>query len=322
MSGRQLFRLLVAVGLTALALYWSDPGRILGAAGGARVGWLAAGTLLVLVDRTLMALRWIDLLVALSPGSRPPLVGVLRAFFVSSFVSNFVPSVASDLYRAYELSRYDVHLAESTASVLMDRALGVLSVALVAAAAMPFAGAIAARTSLYYGLALVFALCAVATAVVFSERAAAWLRAAVAIVPLRPLHRATDALTDAVRRYATHHASMIRVLILSIVVQVIRVLQAWCLGLALGITLPLSVYFVFVPVIVLIMQIPITINGLGTTQVAFHQLFVPQGAPAPQVFALSILFLALGVLGSLPGALFYAVSPAIPRMDVAKGARR
>ena len=304
-----LLRLLVAVVLTGLALYWAGPGRILGAAAGASAGWLVAAVLLVLVDRTLMALRWIDLLVALSPGARPPLRGVLRAFFVSSFVSNFVPSVASDLYRAYELSRYDVHLAESTASVLMDRALGVLSVALVAAAAMPFAGSIAAQRSLFYGLASVFALCGVATAVVFSERATALVRAAVLVVPIRPLHRATDALTDAVRRYATHHAAVTRVLLLSIVVQAIRVLQAWCLGVALGITLPLSLYFVFIPVIVLIMQLPITINGLGTTQVAFHQLFVPQGAPAPQVFALSILFLALGVLGSLPGALFYAAPP-------------
>jgi hypothetical protein len=64
---------------------------------------------------------------------------VLRVFLRSSFVSNFVPSVASDLYRAYALSRYDVHLAESTASVLMDRALGVLSVVRRRARRLPFA---------------------------------------------------------------------------------------------------------------------------------------------------------------------------------------
>ncbi len=50
-----------------------------------------------------MALRWIDLLGALTPGSRPPFAAVLRIFFVSSFVSNFVPSVAADMYRAYAL---------------------------------------------------------------------------------------------------------------------------------------------------------------------------------------------------------------------------
>jgi uncharacterized protein (TIRG00374 family) len=309
----RLLRIAVAVALTALVLYWSHPSKILSATAGADMRWLAAALALVFVDRSLMAMRWIDLLVALAPGSRPPMGAVLRVFFTSSFVSNFVPSVASDLYRAYALSRYDVHLAESTASVLMDRALGVLGVVIVGGAALPLAPALSARVELTLGLGVLFAACAVAAAVVFSERAAALVRAAAAAVPIRLLHRVTDALTDAVRRYADHHAEMLRVLALSILVQVIRVLQAWCLGVALGIQLPLSAYFVFIPVIVFIIQLPITVNGLGTTQLAFAYMFVPQGAPAPQVFALSVLFLALGVVGTLPGGVLYAMEDAARR---------
>ena len=307
MVGR-LLRILVAVVLTAVVLYWADPSKILTAAAGAHVGWIAGAVALVFVDRFLMALRWIELLVALAPGTRPPLSAVLRVFFVSSFVSNFVPSVASDLYRAYALSRYDVHLAESTASVLMDRALGVLSVVLVAGAALPFAGHIAARGELIAVVIAVFAICAVAASVVFSARAAGSVRALAAAIPVRVLHKVADALTDAVRRYADHHGAMARVLALSILVQVFRVLQAWCLGLALGIDLPLLTWFVFIPIIVLIMQVPVTVNGLGTTQLAFDRLFVPQGAPAPHVFALSVLFLALGIIGTLPGGILYALS--------------
>ena len=280
---------------------------------GTDVRWLLGALALVLVDRSLMAMRWIDLLVALAPGSRPPLGVVLRVFFVSSFVSNFVPSVASDLYRAYALSRYDVHLAESTASVLMDRALGVLSVAIVGAAALPFARDVAARGELLAWLGLLFAVCAVAAAVIFSERAAAWVRGAAARIPLGVLHRVTGALTDAVRRYATHHRELTRVIVMSIVVQVIRVLQAWCLGRALEIDMPLTIYFAFIPVIVLIMQLPISVNGIGTTQAAFAWLFVPQGAPAPAVFALSVLFLMLGIIGTLPGGVLYALGDRVGR---------
>lgn len=305
MVGR-LLRIGVAVTLTALVLYWSHPSRILAATAGADLRWLVAALGLVLVDRSLMAMRWIDLLVALAPGSRPPLGVVLRVFFTSSFVSNFVPSVASDLYRAYALSRYDVHLAESTASVLMDRALGVLSVAIVGAAALPFARDIAARGEIITWLGLLFAACAVAAAVIFSERAAAVVRQAVSLIPLAVLHRVTDALTDAVRRYATHHRELARVILMSIVVQVIRVFQAWCLGRALGLDLPLTVYFAFIPVIVLIMQIPISVNGIGTTQAAFAWLFVTQGAPAAPVFTMSVLFLLLGIVGTLPGGIIYA----------------
>lgn len=308
MAGK-LLRLSVAVALTALVLYWSNPRHILAAAAGADWRWIVAALGLVLVDRSLMALRWIDLLAALAPGSRPPLRVVLRIFFESSFVSNFVPSVASDLYRAYALSQYNVRLAESTASVLMDRALGVLSVVMVGGAALPFASGIAERGQLLFWLGLIFFICAVAAAVVFSERAAAAVRSVAALVPVVMLQRAAVTLTDAVRRYAGHHGVMTTVLVESIVVQVIRVLQAWCLARAIGIELPLLAYFVFIPLIVLIMQLPVTINGIGTTQAAFAWLFVPQGADAAAVFALSVLFLALGIVGTLPGGVLYGLEP-------------
>src|SRR5215203_1617088 len=239
-------KLLVGIALTALVLYWSHPSQILEAARGAEWRWLGAAVALVLVDRTLMAMRWIDLLVALTPGSRPPLGVVLRAFFTSSFISNFIPSVGADLYRAYELSRYDVHLAESTASVLMDRALGVLSVVIVAAVALPFA-AVAERGELLAVLGLAGTICAVAAAVTFSEGAALLVSRAAALVPVPLLHRVTAALVDAVRAYAGHHGALVKVLMESVLVQVFRVVQAWCLGQALGLTLPLTTYFALIP---------------------------------------------------------------------------
>ena len=313
MSWSRLVRIVVAVGLTAFLLYISHPLDVARAAAGADLRWIGMAVGLVLVDRTLMALRWIDLLSALTPGSRPRFSIVLRIFFVSSFVSNFVPSVAADMYRAYALSRYKVHLAESTASVLMDRILGVLSVVLVGAGALPFAHGIAAQRELIAALAAVFGVCAVAIAVVFSEQAAFWLRTSAGLIPIRIVRHAADALTDAVRRYAMHHREMARVLALSIVVQLIRVLQAWCLGRALGIQLPFAAYCVFIPVIVLIMQLPITVNGIGTTQAGFLWLFAPQGVPAAPVFALSVLFLALGIVGTLPGGLLYAADEGLGR---------
>src|SRR3982751_1988714 len=151
-SASRPFRIVVAVGLTAFLLYKSHPGDVMRAAAGADLRWIGLAVGLVLLDRTLMAFRWIDLLGALTRGSRPRFSIVLRIFFVSSFVSNFVPSVAADMYRAYALSRHDVHLAESTASVLMDRMLGVLSMVIVGLVALPFARQIASDRGLVAGL--------------------------------------------------------------------------------------------------------------------------------------------------------------------------
>ena len=107
-----------------------------------------AAVLLVVVDRTLMAWRWLWLLVPFAPavaddGSRPRvgLGAILHVFFVSTFVGTFLPaSVGGDAVRAAALARLGVPMADAVASVFMDRVLGVLGV-LAMAVVRPVAGA-------------------------------------------------------------------------------------------------------------------------------------------------------------------------------------
>jgi hypothetical protein len=56
--------------------------------------------------------------------------------------------------------------------------------------------------------------------------------------------------------------------------------------------------------------VPVTINGMGTTQGGFVSLFARCGVGAAPATALSILFLVLGVIGSLPGGVLYAFAEA------------
>jgi glycosyltransferase 2 family protein len=81
--------------------------------------------------------------------------------------------------------------------------------------------------------------------------------------------------------------------------------QAYYLGRALGIVADLDIYFAFVPVILLIMLLPVTVNGIGTSQAAFVWFFARAGVPAASAFALSVLFVALGIVGNLPGGLLF-----------------
>lgn len=312
MSLSRLLRIAVAVALTAYVIWQADPAQVARATTGASVAWLGAGALLVLLDRALMAWRWLELLVALTPGSRPPFRDVMRIFFVSTFVGTFLPSVGGDVYRAWCLAQLDVRPAQSAASVLMDRVLGALSIVMVGAAALLAARGLQVPAGVSEGLAIAAAACAVAAAAVFSERfAAAGVRLAERIPSQRVQHIARG-LSEAVRRYAAHHTSLAAVLGMSVVVQVLRIVQAYCLGRALGIALGPGVYFVFIPIVLLIMLLPITVNGLGTSQWAFDWLFGQAGVASADAVALSILFVALGVIGNLPGGILYALQPAKP----------
>ena len=302
----RLLRILVAVVLTTYIVWQANPGQVVREATHLHVGWVLAAVALVLADRALMAYRWTLLLVALTPGSRPPFRDVLRIFFVSTFVGSFLPSVGGDVYRAYKLSRLQVSGVESAASVVMDRALGVLSMVLVAVLALVFAREMLEIPGVMATVTVAAVGCAAGAAGLYSARAATLAQALAAYVPGRKPRHLVGGLIDAVRRYANHHGEVTSVLIASMGVQVLRVLQAYCLGQALGIVVPLTTYFVFIPLIVIVMQVPVTVSGLGVSQAMFDLLFTRVGVPSPQAVALSILFVALAIVGNLPGALLYA----------------
>jgi glycosyltransferase 2 family protein len=165
----RVLRVAVAAGLTAIIIWNADPRTVWRTTAQADVRWILAAVLLVLVDRALMAWRWMDLLCALTPGSRPHFSTVLHTFFVSTFVGSFLPSIGGDAYRAYHLSQHDVRLAESAASVLMDRVLGVLAIACVGAVAVILGPRAGVGRAIVVPLVCAALGCAVVAAAVFSD---------------------------------------------------------------------------------------------------------------------------------------------------------
>lgn len=301
----RLVRILVAAGLTAFLLWKSDPAAVLRAARAADLSWILLAVLLVLLDRALMAYRWLVLLRPLASASHLALWPVMRIFFVSTFVGTFLPaSVGGDAVRAYSLARLGVPAGPALASVFMDRMLGVVSVLLMAVVGLYFARDLAAHPAVQLALLVTLVACVATTVVVFSSTAASLARSLLRTLRWPRAQRLAGSLLDAVQSYAPCHRELLNVLAGSIGVQVLRIIQAYLLGRSLGIGASPAAYFAFVPLILLVMLVPVTINGLGTSQWAFL-LFGRVGVPAAQSFTLSILFLALGVVGNLPGIFLY-----------------
>ena len=312
MAATPLARLIVGLGLTALAFWLAHPAAVLRAGASADPRWILVAVLLVIPDRALMAYRWIVLLHAVDPGRRVPLSAILRIFFVSTFVGTFLPSIGGDAARAYGLSRHDVPVADSAASVVMDRLLGAWSLLLFAFGGLTLTGVARHDAGVLTALALTTAGCAAAAAVLYSDAAASLVRRLLTLLPVAAVRRASERLFDAIRRYGHHHGVVANVTIGSLLVQALRILQAYCLGRALGIDAPLALYFALIPWTLLVMLVPISVNGLGTSQVAFVYLFGLVGVPSAQAFALSVLCVALGAVGNLPGGLIYTFGSTRP----------
>jgi uncharacterized protein (TIRG00374 family) len=290
-------------------LWRARPGAVLDALVHADLTWIAVAVALVVFDRALMAYRWIVLLCPIDPALRPPLAALIRIFFLSTFAGTFLPtSIGADVVRAFGLSQLRVAPGQAVASVLMDRLLGVVSILIMGVVGLMLAQTqdLASIRAIEVPLAITAVVSACAAAVVFSESAASLAEAVALRLPFAVVRRLATDLTRATRAYGRHHAELANVLLGSLGVQVLRIIQAYCLGRALAIDLSVLAYFAFVPLILLVMLLPVSINGIGPSQIAFVFFFGRAGVVDAQSFALSILFVALGIVGNLPGGLLYA----------------
>ena len=313
MNWRGILRIAVAAALTAYLLWRSDPAAVADAARHADGSWILVAVLLVLVDRALMAWRWAMLLCIVDERVRPPLARMLEVFFVSTFVGTFLPaSVGSDAVRAYSISRDGVSGADAVASVFMDRMLGVASLLVMGLVGLFFARDLAADAVVLAALALTAIVTLVTMLMIFSPRVGAWCARLARGAPFAALRRMGNEIVESVQRYARFHLRLLNVLMASAGVQVLRIVQAYCLGRALGIEAGLPVYFAFIPIILLIMLLPVSINGLGTSQAGFVWFFARAGVASAPAFALSVLFVALGIVGNLPGGFLYAIKGLAP----------
>lgn len=289
-------RAIVTAGILAYLARQIDMGTAARALLGVSLPHLIAVLGLVAVDRLVMILRWWLLLRA----TGAPISGVetARIFLVSSFVGSFLPAgIGGDAARAWGLSAHTSTASEALASVAVDRLLGVLALV-----AVGVAGALVATPVIEGGWSIVAAI-AVLTAV---SVGAFWAdRLVRAVVPAHrrggAIARRVLRLGDAMSRYRGHGRVLGSVMIWSLVVQLLRIVQAYLLGRGLGIAVPFRYYLLFMPIGLLVLLLPISVSGFGLPQGVIVWLLRPLGVADEQSFALSTLIVLTGLAGNLPG---------------------
>lgn len=291
----------------AALLWYADPRAVGASLAGASPGWLLAAVGVVILDRVANAYRWLLLLRSVEPARHIPLAAAVRVFFVSGFIGSFLPgSVGGDAVRTLALSKLQVPPADAFASVVVDRMLGVASVLLMAAGSLVIVGRLFDSGTLAAMWISVGAFLLLFLLLLFDSRVLTGATTWVLGRRFPALHRMLSRALTAIRQYGRHRWTLVVVLGLSIGVQVLRTLQAWTLGQALGIEAGLVWYFAFLPVIILVMLLPTSVAGLGTGALAFQLLFGTVGVPPAASFALAVLFSALSLVGTLPGGLMLA----------------
>jgi uncharacterized protein (TIRG00374 family) len=290
-----LLRLAVTAIILALLARGIDFGDSARAIAAIDLRYLALVLGLVAIDRCVMIWRWVLLL--RSSGVPITTVAAARLFLVSSFVGSFLPAgVGADAARAYGLAREKTSGSEALASVAVDRVLGVMSITVMAMVGVIAWPAAQRDPRFIAAIAGMMVICGL----FFSAKW--WLSQ---LVPARFHDRAVVRrmmrLGDALARYRNRRQVLAHVMVWSLAVQVLRITQAYYLGVGLGMTVPYSYYLLFMPLGLLMLLLPISISGFGVPQGVIVWLLRPMGVPDAQSFALSTLIVLTGLAGNLPG---------------------
>lgn len=262
-----------------------------------RVEWwhLVLSVLLILGSRICTVLRWLVLLK--SAGARISFWQATRLMFVGNFASNFLPStIGGDVFRLGGAVRLGVDPATATASLVVDRLLGMAGMASLSPFGLFLITRAAAPVPSTQGLVAVGMLAGIGQRI---DR----------VPVIGPLYRKAGRFI----REMLHHsvgwfrrpASLLLALLYSYGHMLFTFLTLWLLlgGMHQSISLlwvgalwSLS-YFVSL--------LPVSVNGLGLQELSITTLYSQFGGVSLEAaLALAVLMRMLFLVASLPGALF------------------
>lgn len=315
MKAKHLLRLLVSAGLIALLIATVDVRGIASGVGGAEPAWLAAAFALALLDRLLMAYKWNVLLRA--KGINLPLSSITATYWASTFLGVFLPAtVGADALRAYATSRESGRTSDIVSSIVVERVLGLLALLAFGLAGVMLSalvigqGFAADRDLLLAPLLGALVVVGVVFVVSLSDQAAGLFRQLVARgagSTTRP-GRAVARLAEV---YFAYHSFRNRPLALavflglSLIENLLIVAKAFYVALAFGVVLPLLVFFILVPVVLVLVRLPISIDGFGVQELTYVYFLSRVGVTSADAFLIGLTGHLLALASLVPGGVIY-----------------
>lgn len=240
------------------------------------------------VAQLVSTVRWRTLMT-----DRFPVRKLFSLYMIGAFFSTFLPGlIGGDALRAYYLNKDARKMSATLASVFMDRYVGFVSLMAIGIAAFPFSLRSFAGSPYTWLMPVIFVSFVVASILFFTLQLGKRFRFMTEIYEYFSL----------LRDRKTTLASAIG---LSVIIQLMNFLMVIILAWRMNLPVSLLQLAVFLPIVITISSLPISISGIGVREGAFVILLglINIGPEAATSLSLSWFFSI--VIGSLPGLAFY-----------------
>lgn len=307
---KTIFRLLISAILVGALLVTVDLGEVIRLFGRANLSLFLIACLWAFIDRFIMIYRWALLLD--THEAKVSLYRIGQIHFMSSFLGNFIPfSMAPDVLRAYSVSKHTGNFIQPFSSTMIDRLLGLLSLSMIAFVAL--LGSMIFNPSLigpsvYYSiiggvLVLGISLLLMCNRALVDKLLSLFRWTGRSKVFSKIMEVYTSCLA-----YKSHKDTVFKVFGLSFICQIGAILMTYVIALALHVDVAIINFFLFVPIISFVNNLPASFNGVGVYEAGTVYLFSVAGVSMPEALAMALLSRLATLIATLPGGVIYAVN--------------
>lgn len=301
-------KILVSGGLLYWLLSKIDRGQLWDTVQHASLVWLALALAMYLVVILISSWRWHRLLEAQHVHvTYPQLTG---SFLVATFFNNFLPSnIGGDVIRIRDTAAPAGSRTRAATIVLLDRAIGMIGLAFVAALGATIATELGDREP-FNPMWLWIAMSAGAVVVVFALFYPKMI--GVLLKPLKIFHQEwvglqISRLIHAMEKFAEAPWALVQCFGGALAVQVVIIGFYAVTAYAMHIPMPVVHLAVLIPMSFVVQMLPLSVNGFGVRESIFVFYFARLGLPKESAIALSFLGQALIMLFSISGAVVMAL---------------
>lgn len=310
---RQRILLLIKVGTSAVLIGYilrtTDLSALRRALLGANYTIVALSFLLHWVGYLLSAARWQVLLRARE--APVPIRRLVSSHLVATFFNNFLPTtVGGDAVRAYDAARYtDLSLPRAAGVVTLDRLLGVFALFLFSTLAF-FIGfemfsqnlAVMVTLGLLAGVFLVM--------LAFATDRVTRLMEGLFDLPFIRQYSVTariHSFYEMLHTYKDHRSALVKALLVALLLQINVILHYYLISVSLYQKVSLLYFVLFIPVLLILLQIAPSFNGIGYREAGFVFFLSPLGVDAASAVSLSLLDFGMKIVLSVIGGLIFAL---------------
>ncbi|WP_458760247.1 lysylphosphatidylglycerol synthase transmembrane domain-containing protein [Afipia sp. TerB] len=305
-------RILVSLALLYLSLRGINFAAIQSRLSQISPGWMALSVIATLIQVFFGALRWREI----TERCNAPLTDMqaFRFNMIGTFFNQTLPStIGGDAMRLWLVNRTGAGWRAATYSVLVDRAIGLIALAVIVVVSLPWSYNLIADSHGRLALVLIDAA-AIAAGLGFlllSHLPWPWLKT---WWPTHHIH----ACSVIANRVMFDRRSGPKIAVLSLLVHVLTVVIAWCAARSIDAPAEFGQVFLLIPPIMLVTMLPISIAGWGVREATMMVAFGYAGLARADGTVVSLLFGAASFLvGAIGGLVWILSAEKTPRMSEA-----